>query len=295
MSDPTNLPALPQETTLDEMIAAAGVDKHTAAALKEDFIDFIPQIETWAANAKSLVVTSSEQTELMAQAREARLGLVKVRKLVEKKKDELKADALAYNRIIQSVHNYLRDSIKPIEDHLKDQEEFAKREEDARRIAIYNSRMEKLKEYPDSYPVKLDYHNMDDDAFEAILTGARNTFIKNTREREEAEAAAKAAEEAAAAAERAQAAENARIRRELEAREEAERLAREEAKRLEAEVKEAPDHVKFGLVANQVRAIEIPTMATAEAQANMDSARSMINQLAAVLDAYAAKAASGVD
>lgn len=134
-------------TELTQIINEVQLAPDTAALVQSSFENFFPQIEQWNTTAKTLVVTDVSQRGEMKMAREGRLALAKVRKAAERTKDELKRDATQYNKAVQGVYNLIVDKIKPIEEYLKEQEQFEERQEQKRIAALNESRWKEMEPF----------------------------------------------------------------------------------------------------------------------------------------------------
>jgi hypothetical protein len=171
------------------------------------------------ASYEKIVVKDESDTDTMKLARETRLKLRSERIAIEKMHTILKADSLKTGRAIDFVKNTALEHIKPVEEYLKEQEEFAERAQQARRDERIMERTKVLQQYTDDVTI-YNYGDMADDMFDVLLNQV------------------KAAHELKVAAE--EKAEQDRIT--LEAAAEAERIAKEEADRkarIEAEAKAA--------------------------------------------------------
>jgi colicin import membrane protein len=185
-----------------------GLEKETQQTLLENFTPLFNQAKEWEAKAKKLVVTDATQLTEMKQAREARLALKDIRVSADKVRKNLKEDALRYGKAVQGVYNVIEYLIAPIEQHLQEQEDFAKIAEAKRKEALKNSRIELLS----PYQIQTDFYdlaNMPEDAFQQLL---KNTI----RSHEEEIAAKRKEEEERIAKEEAELKERERIRQENE-------------------------------------------------------------------------------
>lgn len=140
--------------------------------IKGEFENFKDQLNEWKEKAGSLEVTSEGQTDLIKASKVARLALVKVRTSAKKKKDELKAEALAYNKAVQETYNFIEGEIKGLETQLKQNEDFVKIKEERRLNAIAEPRIEAitaegLQEYLKPQP------EIEDDVFEVLFQKAK--------------------------------------------------------------------------------------------------------------------------
>lgn len=140
--------------------------------IKGEFENFKDQLQEWKEKAGGLVVTDESQTDLMKASKVARLALVKVRTSAKKKKDELKAEALAYNKAVQETYNFIESEIKGLEEHLKANECFVEIQEEKRLNAIAEPRAEAIRaEGLDRYLQPCSH--LDDDVFEVLFQKAK--------------------------------------------------------------------------------------------------------------------------
>lgn len=233
-----------QTTPLQEHIAAAISEYSPAdAAIAQMSEEFMP-----------LFINGVKDREGYKAVHAARMVVKGSRVAVEKKRKELKADALEFGRAVDAEAKRIFALLEPIESHLaaeedayKAERERIKREEEERRQAVIRERLEKLHAVG-AQLLSADVEQMDDEAFELALATA--TEAHEERKRKEAEEAAERARlEAEEAEKRRQEEERLRVEREkLEAdraaqREAEEKLAAERRKveeeraRLEAEAR----------------------------------------------------------
>ena len=118
----------------------------SAELIAQSFAPILEKLDTWSAKARALVVTDISQKDEMKEAKAARLVFKNLRVDSRKKKDELKADALKYNKVIQSIYNMIEERITPIEDHLREQEEFEIRDEQRRQAVLNDERWAYVRE-----------------------------------------------------------------------------------------------------------------------------------------------------
>lgn len=187
--------------------------------------------------SKTVNVTNENQTDLMKQARTARLKLKDIRVKVEHTRKELKEQSLREGKAIDGMANIIKAMIVPAEEHLEKQEKFAENLAAERKARITAERLNKLSELTDT-PELYSYENMSDEIFDNLINE-----LKAAKKNQEA--AAKKAEEDRIAAEKEAITEQERIRSEndkLKAEAEAkEKALAEERARVEAERKAADD------------------------------------------------------
>lgn len=255
---------------------------------------FRAQAEAIKATAETLIVTSADQKDLMALARTTRLTLKKLRVDIDKKRKELKEEALKTSQTIDAAGRWLRELIEPLEERLLYQEQFAERQEELRRVQLHHAREGDLAPYHVDISLLADLGSMTEEAFEAVLANAK--VVKLARETEEVRRAQELEEQKQAAAEvvrlkkereeleRAGEVERAKLaferqqmeaarrqeqqKREAAEKELADKRAMEKAAVLEWEaaarkLAAAPDREKLMVLAGTVRGIAMP-VATSE-------------------------------
>jgi colicin import membrane protein len=203
------------------------LEADTTKTLSELFQPFAERAEGWKEKATAIVVTDATQLTEMQQARDMRLELRTIRIDVEKTRKRLKEDSLNKGRAIDGVANLLKGLIEPLEEHLQEQEDFAKIAEAKRKAALKAVRSETLTKM-DVVPSFYDLENMSKADFDNLVEGiqlARQAKIEADRKAEEervAQEKAKAEEEARIRAE------NEKLKKEAEEKEKALALERQQ-------------------------------------------------------------------
>lgn len=224
---------------LNQLIEESGLDHDRQMILKVRFQDYIDIADEWDRKAKEIKVTDSSQTELMKIAREGRLILRSKRTDIEKVRKEIKEQPLRECQAIDAVAKALKDLIEPTEKYLQWQEEFAKREEEARINALVQERSDLLSKYEAEFQ-HMDLGNMAQQMFDMVLEGAKTQFAKKQQELKEAEEKRLAEAEAERKRQEEVKAENERLRK-LAQEQEAE-LAKERKKAEEERLKLIKEH-----------------------------------------------------
>lgn len=231
----------PPTNELLTLIENSKVELSTAQSLELAFKDAFTQAKEWEEKAKTIKVTDATQLKEMKLARESRLAIRPIRTGVDKKRKELKADALNYGRAVDACANYLTGLLEPIEEYLLEQEEFAKRIEAERTEAMKQARIAELT--PLGVDVQyLDLAGMPEPVYAKLLADSKAAMEARHEEARKAAEAAQKAEQDRIAAEKAEAdarelqrLENERLKREAEEREA--QLAKERAE-MEAKLAE---------------------------------------------------------
>ena len=215
-----------------EVDSINGLSVKTKTDIHDAFLPFANQFLELEEKALSINVTEPSQTDLMSQARIARLALVKVRTGADAKRKELKAESIKYGNAVQDVYNKIEAKVSAIEAHLEKQEKF-KELYDAKVLAERTAaRMEKVQEFPDVTRAMIE--NLTDDMFETFLAGLiakREKEIEDARIAEEQRIAALKAEEERKETERKEM-ERLKLENEAKEKEIAEQRKAAEAERL---------------------------------------------------------------
>lgn len=282
-----------------QILKETGVEQSTATQLRFAFNEMFGQAEKWLGQAHAIRVTDVSQVREMKMAREVRLALRQIRCNAENTRKRLKSDALAKGKAIDGIANVLKALIEPVEKHLQEQEDFAKRVEEQRIAALNETRKLALSAYMDVSGLCENLGALSQEQFDAMLYGAQQKRVREAeaaaeaerlrlaeverarkeaealeekRKTELAEARKRAAEEARARLEAQRVAdlekmERMRVQAELAKKEEAERAAKAEFDRQDAERKaaerrmaQAPDREKVLAFAETVRRLAVPEL-----------------------------------
>jgi hypothetical protein len=220
------------------LIEESGLNEERQSLLKSQFQDFIDVATKWNEKAKEIKVTDSSQVDLMKLAKEGRLILRSKRTDIEKVRKEIKEQPLRECQAIDKVAKALTELITPTEEYLKEQEEFAKREEEARLQAIISERRKALEQYGVDCQY-LDLGSMPQPMFEMMVKSSKFDYEEKIRLENEAEQKRLAEMEAERIRLEEQRKENERLRKLAEEQQETLRIEREKAeaerKRLVAE------------------------------------------------------------
>ena len=210
-----------------KLIDESGLNDERKLALKGSFDDFISIAQEWESKAKEIHVTDSSQKDLMKMAKEGRLLLRQKRLDIENLRKTIKEQPLRECQAIDSVAKAFKDLITPIEDYLKEQEEFEKRENEAKLNQLIHERGEALKQYGVDVQY-LDLGNMPEPMFEMLLSSSKITHEQKIKEEKQAEERRLAEQEAERKRLEYQRLENERLRK--LAQEQEEKLQEERAK-----------------------------------------------------------------
>jgi phage-related minor tail protein len=233
--------------TKEIAIITEGHSEKTIKDITNGFTDFFNAAKELSIQAKSVSVVDENDAEGMKKARELRLASVKSRKGAEKKKDELKAESIAYGKAVQANFNLLENFFKSHEADLLNLEETKKRAEADKIKKMIDERTSELRKIdPCINSSFYQFEKMSDDEFNVLLENTRLAVEKKEADRIAKEKAEKERIEKERIEkeeqEKKRVAEELRIKKEneeLQAKllQEREEREAEEAKRKEAEAK----------------------------------------------------------
>lgn len=239
-----------------------------------------------------IVVSGVDDVENYEACKEGHIQIKKLRGKIEECRKDLKADSLAYGRMVDTEAKRLTAGVKEIEDHLYDQrkvvedakrveqeaKEQAARDEAARLEQEEKDRLAKQKEEQDK-------KDAEQQAAQDKLDEERRQFEEDKRRdretKEKEEQDKKDAEEATAREE--QEAKDAKVRAEKEAaRKKQEEEDNAELARIEEERQEAlkPDKEKLGVLFVALMEIKYPDMATPEGKEFVEYIKTEVSQVA---------------
>lgn len=130
---------------LIEVINENNLEVVESKSILERFQDYETIAKEWEIKAKQIVVTDDSQTTEMAMAKEARKKFSQMRIDIEKARKEMKEQSLRKGQAIDAVARFLKGLVEPIEQYLREQEDFVKIKE-AKRIAEEKAEQERLAE-----------------------------------------------------------------------------------------------------------------------------------------------------
>lgn len=252
-----------------DVIESAGLEQDTTQTLKQKFLPFWEQAEKWRGMAEGLVVTDESQTREMKMAREARLALRAIRVDADKTRKALKEDSIRYGKAVQGVYNVIEYLIKPIEEHLLQQEQFVEIQAQKRLDALNAERQGVAGPLMNWIDVDLPFNNapwahFTESEFRQIVHAALSA-----KDAEEAEAARLEAERLAR--EKAEAEERDRLRKENERlraeRAELERQQAEERRKMEEQARKEQEEAEKKLAAERAERERIQEEARRKEQA----------------------------
>jgi len=222
-------PTVPIPAEMSALLDSHKLEAYRVLPIVETFAPLFIHAAQVLPQSRGIEVTHSSQVGAMQAAREARLTLKKIRTTVENARKACKEESLRTGRLIDGVAALIVNKITPEEDRLQHAEDFAKREEDAKREEMIRQRAAAISAV-DGNPAHYRLADLSPEQFSELLNDLR---------RKAEEAAAARAEAARMAAEAAKAEEENRAKYAAE-RERMEReVAEARAARAKAEAEAA--------------------------------------------------------
>jgi hypothetical protein len=214
-----------------------GLDKNKIDGLMNSFVDSFTEAKNISNEARKIVVTDESQTDLMFQARTARLSLKDIRVRVDKTRISLKEQSLREGRAIDGMANIIKALIVPVEEHLEKQEKYAEVKELERLEKRNNERILRLSPYVEDITV-YNVKDMTDLAFNSLFDTCKKAHEATKKAQEEAEKKRIAEEKAEKERQIKIQKENDKLKKDAEIREKAIKIERE---KVEAERKKAQE------------------------------------------------------
>ena len=179
VNEQTNITTIAQKFELQES---------QTKPLLDNFGDYFIQAHKLVTKGKGIKVTQEDQVEEMQKAREIRLELRALRVNANETRTTLKEGYLRGGNAVQAIYNDIIDIIKPEEDRLKEQEQFALLKQQERAEKKYSERLEKLSKWVDDTSV-YNLREASDESFESLLKIAKQQYEERVRAEEEVEKA----------------------------------------------------------------------------------------------------------
>lgn len=174
------------QNELVEAIQKSGIDEEMKIKIMSQFEEFHLIAEEMDKKAKSLVVTNDSQTDIMREARDLRLFLVKKRGNINDTRVRLKEKSKIEGNAIQLIANSLTNIIKALEVHLYEQENFVEIREDLRKDKLLNERHPILSELGVDCSL-YNLREMPDEDFDLLVNSTKERIRLKKEEEERAE------------------------------------------------------------------------------------------------------------
>jgi len=251
------------ELKLLEIVEQSGLEVVEQKTITEKFSDYEAIAKEWEIKAKQIVVTNETQVTEMAMAKTARKKFSDLRIDIEKTRKAMKEQSLRKGQVIDSIANYLKSLVEPIEKYLKEQESFiqikqskeaellkieAEKKEEAERVAKEKAEREEQEK------IRKENENLKLEAEKRDLIEAKRKAEADKKFREEREAKEKAEKDLSEAKE-------LELKKILEAEKAIEREMKlaEETKLKE---QQAPDNDKLVKFADMLLSLETPELSS---------------------------------
>jgi hypothetical protein len=167
----------------------SGLEKSKTEILLSKFGGYFQEAKSIASEAKEIVVTDENDIATMAEAKEKRLNLKRIRVEADKTRKELKEQSLREGRAIDGIANVIKALIVPVEEHLEAQEKYAERLQAERDNKIEAERHNQLSKYVDDSEIySLHPSNLTDEAFNKLLGNSKLAYEAQKKAEQEAEA-----------------------------------------------------------------------------------------------------------
>lgn len=160
---------------LQEILDNSGLEIATKQCIKKGMNPFFEEFEEIAQEARELVVSDENQTDLMTNAKTMRLKFVKIRTASGRIKDALKKDSKAYEKTVMSVYKLIVTEVEKVERHLEKQEKFSAILKAQRIDKLDKERAEIAKDLMEWIPRDVTFGKLSDEEFERILNSAKLT------------------------------------------------------------------------------------------------------------------------
>lgn len=121
------------EPQLALLVKNNDLDTESATHVLATFEPFLKQFRQWEAQVKAIVVSDPSQTRQMKLAHDVRMALRDIRTSSDKARKKLKEDSLRFAKAIDGAHNIVKALTEPLEAELLEKEQFAERQEAARK------------------------------------------------------------------------------------------------------------------------------------------------------------------
>lgn len=222
------------ETSIEKIVQDSKLNGKSALLVQDAFIPLLQSAVEKIEIATTINVVDETDTATMKRARELRLKLRDVRIEADKKRKELKEDALKYGNAVQNAFNAIKQLIEPAEYHLDKQERYAEikaAEERARLKARRDAECAPFVEFLQG----VDLASLEEGVYEMMLNAAKSK-LEQKQEQERLEELERQERLRAEAEERERIKkENERLRAEAAAREKELKEEREKLQKIEAE------------------------------------------------------------
>ena len=272
---------------LVEFANKTGLETTATSNLVQAFKPVFDKARAALADAQGVAESVKDATCVtqIKKARACRLTIRAIRLEGERTHEEQKKHALLYGRAVDGFRNILLADLTPVEDRLKEAEEFAERAEAKRLAELKSARESELLPLLEG-PILADLSQLSEADYAKALADAKLLRQAKIEAAAKAEAEAKAKAEADRIERERIAAENSRLKAEAEAREAAAKAERKEAALKLAAEREAAERK---LAEERAAADKARREVEAKAKAEREAAEAKAREERAQADAEAKK------
>lgn len=190
---------------LKNLILTSQLEEGEQKNLLDKFGSFESVASEWEEKAKAIVVTREDQITEMKMAGEARKKFKQMRLDIEKARKAMKEQSLRKGQAIDAIAKYLQSLIVPIEEHLKNQEDFLKiqaekkrreleekarieeekrQEEQRQKEELYSNRRYELNKYSDFIELSALTIETTEEEYNKLLADGKSKKEEREKERE---------------------------------------------------------------------------------------------------------------
>lgn len=214
-----------QIVNISEIPEIQKVEPATAQAVQGQFAVFFDHIKALSEATAGVKVISADDKNGMATARALRLAIGKTRREADEVRVRLKADSLAYGKLVQSIYNIIEIHAKKAESYLQEQEDFALLQEIRRKAELKAKRDAELSAFSEFVPFGIDTGNLMEEDFQKLIAGVKLQMQHKVEAEEKAKEGVRILAEKKAEEDRKTREENERLKK----------VEQENAKKLEVE------------------------------------------------------------
>lgn len=146
----------------------------------EQFAPFQTQLDEWKEKAKLIVVESEDDTDMMAEARKARLALVKVRTGTVARHKDVKEEYLRTSQVIDNIKKKIVDQVIELENELEAKEKFLENRERERKAKLFEERANVLRPFIGNEVNSIQLAELSPMAFDAMQRGYKAAADEKT-------------------------------------------------------------------------------------------------------------------
>ena len=243
-------------------VTSLNVGEQEANGLRVIFQPFLDRAKEMKDKALAIKVESVGQVEEMKQAREARLIVKDIRCTVENNRKSLKEKSLRTGKAIDYMAKFIKDILIPLEDHLSEQENFAKIEKEKAIQELHDKRYMELSEFGVNLG-QVNLGEMEGPTFDLLLNNSR--IAKESAEKAKVETDQQAQKDAVDASKaRELEVENQKLKDKEENRRAKDKAEKDAIEKKKLKELQAPDKEKIIIFIKKLNAVEGPILESEE-------------------------------